>query len=175
MRKRFFVVDCKTKEIVTSVKLGAGIQVVYDDPPERRKGSGLFVIGIHCDIAMFVLAFTGYFIQPLFQVLMPLAGVAAAFGFVLTYVGWWMERNDKKYSESNRNKKLRIYNGCTPSVDPWLDPYGIARDAVDVPGKKTYFIVDAEKNAVVDVLHLGRWGQKRLNRRAKRQALKTDE
>ena len=57
----------------------------------------------------------------------------------------------------------------------WLDPYGFARDAADVPGKKTYYIVDSERNAVVDVIHLGRWGQKWLNRRAKRQASKSSE
>ena len=57
----------------------------------------------------------------------------------------------------------------------WLDPYGLARDTADIPGKKAYYIVDSERNAVVDVIHLGKWGQKWLNRHATQQATKIGE
>ena len=175
MRKRFFVVDCKTNEIMASVKVGAGMQVVYDNPLELRKSAGLIMIAIDCHIATLMLSLTGYFIRPLFRALMPLASAAAAFGLVLAYVGWGLEKSAKKSVEGNRNRDRHLYNGSTPSAGSWKDPYGLARDTADVPGKKTYYIVDSETNAIVDVKRLGKWGQKWLNLRAKRQAPKTSE
>jgi len=170
MRKKYFVVDCKTDEIVTSIKIGAGGQAVYDDPPELRKGSRLLMIGLDCDIAMLVFALMGYFIRPLFHVLMPLASITAAFGFILTYVGLWLERSAKKSDEGNQNKKRHLYNGYTPSVGPWKDPYGLAQgDTNNIPGKKTYYIVDSETNAIVDVKRLGKWGQRYVEWRGRRQ------
>lgn len=51
----------------------------------------------------------------------------------------------------------------------WKDPYGFAQGNTDIPGKKTYFIVDSEKNAIVDVKRLGKWGQAYIEWRGKRQ------
>lgn len=169
MRKRFFIVDCITNEIVATVKIGAGEQVVYDDPPELRKGTRLSMIGFDCFGMMLVLVFAGYFVRSLFHALMPLASVAAAFGLILSYLGWWLERSAKKSGEGNQNKKRHLYNGYTPSVGPWKDPYGLAQDNTDTPGKKAYYIVDSQTNAIVDVKRLGKWGQAYVKWRSKRQ------
>ena len=169
MRKRFFLVDCKTNEIVASVKIGAGMQVVYDDPPELRKGSRLIMVGLDCDIAMIALALLGYLIRPLFHVLMPLAGGAAALGLPLTYVGWWLKKGVKESGEGNQNKKRHPYNKYTPSVGPWKDPYDLSRDTAHISGKKNYYIVDSEANEIVDVIRLGKWEQVYIEWRGKRQ------
>ena len=94
----------------------------------------------------------------------------------------WRTDGGKRYagtpvqsSEESYTALLRMLYNRKGDYGAWLDPYGFARDAADVPGKKTYYIVDSERNAVVDVIHLGRWGQKWLNRRAKRQASKSSE
>lgn len=48
---------------------------------------------------------------------------------------------------------------------PWLDPYGLAQAPAPEDGKKTYYLVDGETNAIVDVLHLGKRAEARLLRR----------
>lgn len=168
MLKKFFVVDCETNEIVATVRIGATGRVVFDDPPELRKGSRLIIISFGCDIAMFVFALAGCFIRPLFRVMMLCVSIAAALGLVLLYLGWWLEKSAKKSSVGSEKKKRHLYNGYTPSFGPWIDPYGLGRDYPDDDGKKTYYIVDSEKNAIVDVKRLGKRGQAYLAWRGKR-------
>ena len=89
---------------------------------------------------------------------------------ILIIVGWLTLYRAEKLGVSGD-----ITNRAKCKDIPWFDPYGLARDTADVSGKKTYYVVDSERNAVVDVIHLGKWGQKWLNHRAKRQAAKATE
>ena len=139
---------------------------MYNEAPELRKGYYIQDWGVIASIAALPLwAFT-YFTRSLLGCALSLT----ILGPVLIYIGWLKQYRAKKLGVSGDISCKTKCNGL-----PWFDPYGLARDAVDVPGKKTYFVVDSERNAVVDVIHLGKWGQKWLNHRAKRQAAEATE
>ena len=165
MQKEYFVVDRKTNKIITTKQVGAAKQVLYENSPKLRKGNRLILASFACGVLMLLFAFIGYFFASLRSVVWPCATVSACADFILTCTGAILERNAKRLGVSGD-----ISNKAKCKGIPWFDPYGLARDAADVPGKKTYYIVDAERSAVVDVIRLGKWGQKRLERRAKRQA-----
>ena len=158
MRKKYYIADRETNQMIAA-KMLHGSCAMYDAAPELRKGYYTQDLGILSAIVSLPLWALARFTQALLGYALSLTII----GLILIYVGWLMLYRAKKLGVSGDISNTEKCKGI-----PWLDPYGIARHAVDVPGKKTYFIVDAEKNAVVDVLRLGRWGQKRLNRRAKR-------
>lgn len=81
--------------------------------------------------------------------------------FPCTYLALLIEKLTGKDSNSVQSNK---------HFGSWKDPYGLAQsDSDDIPGKKTYYIVDSEKNAIVDVKRLGKWGQRYVEWRGKRQ------
>ena len=81
--------------------------------------------------------------------------------FPCTYLALLIEKLTGKDSNSVQSNK---------HFGSWKDPYGLAQGEVNnTPGKKTYYIVDSEKNAIVDVKHLGKWGQRYVEWRGKRQ------
>lgn len=63
-------------------------------------------------------------------------------------------------------------NPSKVKAGPWLDPYGLAQAPAPEDGKKTYYLVDSERNAIVDVLRLGKRAEAQLLRRAARQSCK---
>ena len=170
--KEYWVVAPDADRILSRRKYSKLKQMFYSKKPEDRTNFVMANIACFISTLGLILLMIGVFrpftSSPIIYIIVGLMpGAHIIYASVATLIDGI--RGDKKVQRKQGTRTLLAYE------IPWLDPYGIARDAVDVPGKKTYFIVDAEKNAVVDVLRLGRWGQKRLNRHAKRQALKTDE
>ena len=122
--------------------------------------------GIFCGEIGPLLFVTAWFVRPLLTYALTLAVLNP----ILIAIGWLViNRAEKQGFIDDISNKAKCKGGC------WFDPYGLARDTADVPGKKTYYIVDSETNAIVDVKRFGKWGQKWLNLRAKRQAPKTSE
>ena len=170
MLKKYVIVDRATNKITVAKRVSVNGQMAYDSPPELRKGGRLVLLSMDCGVITIVSALIGYFAASLRSVMLPCASVFAFISLLLGCIGTILERSAKKLGISGD-----ISSKAKCKDIPWFDPYGLARDAVDVPGKKTYFVVDSERSAVVDVLHLGKWGQKWLNHLAKRQAAETTE
>ena len=172
MGKEYWVVAADAGRILSRRKYSKLKQMFYSKKPEDRANFVMANIACFISTLGLILLMIGVFhpftSSPIIYIIVGLMpGAHIIYASVATLIDGI--RGDKKVQMKQGIRTLLEYE------IPWLDPYGLARDAVDVPGKKTYFVVDSERNAVVDVIHLGKWGQKWLNHRAKRQAAKATE
>ena len=166
-KKSYYIADSQTNAYVATKRVGIRGRVLYDHSKESRIGYKIQYLGISCLFIVAPLLFlTAWFVRPLLKYALSVMTLAP----ILIIVGWLILYRAEKLGVCGD-----ISNKAKCKDIPWFDPYGLARDTVDVPGKKAYYSVDSERNAVVDVIHLGKWGQKWLNHRAKRQAAETTE
>lgn len=171
MAKVFLVVDIETNETVYRMMCGKLRQMYYDRDPKDHVGFVMANVVSLITITGLLLGIVEVF-APFLKSPYAFVAVGCMTGAHIIYVGicWLIEKCRDGNRKEARAKRVKVMSDI-----PWLDPYGLARDTADVPGKKTYYVVDSERNAVVDVIHLGKWGQKWLNRHATRQATKIGE
>ena len=160
-KKIYYIADSQTNTYVATKRVGIRGRVLYDHSKESRLGYRIQDLGISCFFVVAPLLFLiAWFARSLLAYALSIMVLAP----ILIIIGWLILYRAEQLGISGD-----ITNKAKCKGIPWFDPYGLARDAADIPGKKTYYIVDSERNAVVDVLHLGKWGQAYLERRGKRQ------
>ena len=165
MKKTYCVVDGSNRATIAKWKIGRRGQVYFDERPEKRIKVIIGYFGIDCTMVGFVLVCLG-FLRATWQP----APITIVLSCMLFPCGCFCLLVDKLAGENGNGTPRNKHFGS------WEDPHHLAQGkTTDVPGKKTYYVVDSERNAVVDVIHLGKWGQKWLNRHATRQATKIGE
>ena len=165
MKKAYCIVDKETNEILDTRYLGRLGRIYYEARPDTRKGFKIQYVGLLCmDIAL-ALFMAGCFLR----ILIGYALFFAVLFIVLGVVGWIAIKSSEKAIGKTNPSKVK--------VGYWSDPYGLARNYVDDgnDARKAYYIIDSETNAIVDIIRLGKWGQKWLHYRAERQTNKTTE
>ena len=162
MKKTYLFVDGKSRAIVSKRRIGKRGQSYFNTQPNKRLKIIFGYLGVDCVTIGFLMGCYEWLsgAEKLSPLMVIMSSMLLPCGFIAMLV------NRFAVEEPVQNK--RHYGA-------WPDPYGLARDTADIPGKKTYYIVDSERNAVVDVIHLGKWGQKWLNRHATRRVSKIGE
>lgn len=99
------------------------------------------------------------------RVLLEYALAITALTPILIVAGWVIISRAEKLGVSDD-----ISNKAKCKGGRWFNPYGLAQNYVDDGNstKKAYYIVDSETNAIVDIIRLGKWGQKWLKYRTAR-------
>lgn len=162
MKKDYFIIDSESGRICYRKSVAAFWD--YTEAPKMRKGGIMVRIGIDCVLGGLGIGFINSkfsFLQlPLLEgiawTLMCLALALFIFGAVYGKLA----SKDEKTTKCRRT----IAGKARP------DPYHLVDEYPDGhPTKKTYYIVDSETNTIVDVKHLGKWGQAYLAWRGRRQ------
>lgn len=164
--KEYHIVSKDNDKIIASRNIGKYGQSIYSRNPKER--TSFILEGVVLAVGLLGILLSVVNVIPSLRLKIPpiLALVLAASFVVIAYSA---VLRDRFVTSTDNKKKRRLYNGYTPSVGSWRDPYGLARDTADVRGKKTYYIIDSETNAIVDVKRLGKWGQAYIEWRGKRQ------
>jgi len=145
LKKTYFLVDRDTGKIICEKRLGVSWQKYYEACPEMRKRIRVQYAGVCCmDIAITLFA-AGCF----FQSLISYALLFTVLTIALECATWFMEKTI--------NEKKKTYSSIQHN------------NYDNDPTKKIVFVVDSETNAIVDVKRLGKWGQRYVEWRGRRQ------
>lgn len=164
MKKTYYIVDSEKNRICYEIS----ISTFWDsnESPEQRKGENLGSVGFFCGGCGLCVGFINSKTSFLhLHVLEVIAWGMIYFALVLFVAAAVYVKMAEHNTREAKHKKSGL---------PWSDPYQlVSRYPNNDPSKKIYYIIDNEKNAIVDVKRLGKWGQAYVEWRGKRQKQKT--
>ena len=167
MKKIYYIVSKDHNEIIASKNISIIGQLLYSRHPKERPSFIMYyavlTIGL-LGVLLSLINSAGFLrlkIPPILALWLAVAFFAIAYSAII---------------------RDKVASGRTDGVgkgkhveSPWSDPYRlVSRYPDNDPSKKTYYIIDSEKNAIVDVKRLGKWGQAYITWRGKRQKQKTE-